>query len=160
MSVKFLIVPVSVLLSLLIAPPIQAAAQMTQPFLRKHLYDADANPRADIAAALKQAKAQKKRVILDFGGDWCGDCLVLDMYMHQSPNGELLNRHYIVVHIDIGHMDRNVDVARKYKVPITKGVPALAVLDADGKLLYSQEDKEFESATPSHITAFLYRWKA
>jgi thiol:disulfide interchange protein len=138
-------------------------AQMAPPFVKKHLYSSTADPKADIAAALKQAKAEKKRVILDFGGDWCGDCQVLDIYMHQSPNEELLRKHFVVVHVDIGRMDRNVDVAEKYKVPIQKGVPALAVLDARGKLLYSQENKEFEnmrSMKSTDVTEFLNRWKA
>jgi thiol:disulfide interchange protein len=150
-------------LALLIAPLTQVAAQMAPPFVKKHLYDSSANPRTDIAAALKQAKTQNKRVILDFGGDWCGDCQVLDIYMHQSPNSELLEKHFVVVHVDIGRMDHNVDVAEKYKVPINKGVPALAVLDANGKLLYSQENKEFENMrnmNSSDVTAFLNRWKA
>ena len=141
----------------------RAHAQMRVPFVKKHLYSETANPRADIAAALKQAKAEKKRVILDFGGDWCGDCQVLDIYLHQSPNAELLQKHFVIVHIDIGRMDRNVDVAAKYKVPIEKGVPALAVLDANGTLLYSQQHKEFENMgriTPEDVTAFLKRWKA
>jgi predicted nucleic acid-binding protein len=88
---------------------------------------------------------------------------VLDIYMHQSPNAELLDKHFIVVHVDIGRMDRNVDVAERYKVPINKGVPALAVLDANGKLLYSQENKEFENMRnmrSSDVTNFLNRWKA
>jgi thiol:disulfide interchange protein len=143
--------------------PQRAHAQMTMPFVKKHLYSETANPRADIAAALKQAKAEKKRVILDFGGDWCGDCQVLDIYLHQSPNAELLKKHFVMVHIDIGHMDHNVDVAAKYKVPIEKGVPALAVLDANGRLLYSQQNKEFENMsriTPEDVTAFLKHWKA
>jgi predicted nucleic acid-binding protein len=83
--------------------------------------------------------------------------------MHQSPNTALLEKHFVVVHIDIGRMDRNVDVAEKYKVPINKGVPALAVLDANGKLLYSQENKEFENMRnmkSSDVTDFLNRWKA
>src|SRR5437899_8843089 len=108
----------SALFVLLIAPLTHAFAQMAPPFVKKHLYDSTTSPKADIAAALKQAKAEKKRVILDFGGDWCGDCQVLDIYMHQSPNAELLDKHFIVVHVDIGRMDRNVDVAEKYKVPI------------------------------------------
>ncbi|HMG02421.1 MAG TPA: thioredoxin family protein [Edaphobacter sp.] len=140
-----------------------AGAQMAPPFVKKHLYSSTADPKADIAAALKQAKAEKKRILLDFGGDWCGDCQVLDIYMHQSPNEELLRKHFVVVHVDIGRMDRNVDVAEKYKVPIQKGVPALAVLDARGKLLYSQENKEFEnmrSMKSSDVTEFLSRWKA
>jgi len=133
------------------------------PFVKKHLYSETANPTADIAAALKQARAEHKRVILDFGGDWCGDCQVLDIYMHQSPNAELLAKHFIVVHVDIGQMDHNVAVAEKYKVPIKKGVPALAVLDAHGNLLYSQANKEFENMRnmrSEDVTAFLNKWKA
>jgi thiol:disulfide interchange protein len=150
-------------LALLMASFTPVSAQMAPPFVKKHLYDSTSNPKVDIAAALKQAKAQRKRVILDFGGDWCGDCQVLDIYMHQSPNAELLNKHFVVVHVDIGRMDRNVDIAEKYKVPISKGVPALAVLDANGKLLYSQENKEFENMRnmkSSDVTDFLNRWKA
>src|SRR5882757_1750228 len=150
------------LLALLVAP-IGAGAQVAPPFVKKHLYSAEANPTSDIAAALKKAKAEKKRVILDFGGDWCGDCQVLDIYMHQSPNAELLDKHFVVVHVDIGRFDHNVDIAVKYKVPIKKGVPALAVLNASGKLLYSQENKEFENMREmksSDVTDFLNRWKA
>jgi thiol:disulfide interchange protein len=138
-------------------------AKMAPPFVKKHLYSETANPKADIAAALKQARAENKRVLLDFGGDWCGDCQVLDIYMHQSPNAELLARHFVVVHIDIGQMDRNVDVAEKYKVPINKGVPALAVLDSSGRLLYSQQHGDFENMRnmrPEEVTHFLTRWKS
>jgi thiol:disulfide interchange protein len=150
------------LLALTLAPLSHAAAQNV-PFVKKHLYSETADPKSDIAAALKQARAENKRVILDFGGDWCGDCQVLDIYMHQSPNAEILAKHFIVVHVDIGQMDHNVDVAEKYRVPIKKGVPALAVLDAHGKLLYSQANKEFENMRnmrSEDVTAFLNKWKA
>jgi thiol:disulfide interchange protein len=158
---KAFLLPGAAALLLLSSSMGHAAAQMATPFVKKQLYSTTADAKADIAAALKRAKAEKKHVILDFGGDWCGDCLVLDMYMHQSPNDELLRKHFVVVHVDIGHMDHNVDVAQKYKVPIQKGVPALAVLDANGKLLYSQQNKEFErNITPGDVTTFLNRWKA
>ncbi|HEY6375861.1 MAG TPA: thioredoxin family protein [Edaphobacter sp.] len=153
----------SALIALTVVPLSPAAAQTTVPFVKKHLYSETADPKADIAAALKRARAEHKRVILDFGGDWCGDCQVLDIYMNQSPNAELLAKHFVVVHVDIGRMDHNVDVAEKYKVPIKKGVPALAVLDAHGNLLYSQENKEFENMRnmrSEDVTAFLNKWKA
>lgn len=151
------------LLAISVVPVSRSLAQMAPPFVKKHLYSETANPSADIAAALKQARLEHKRVILDFGGDWCGDCQVLDIYMHQSPNAELLAKHFIVVHIDIGHMDHNVDVAEKYQVPIRKGVPALAVLDAHGTLLYSQKNGDFENMrnmNSTDVTAFLNKWKA
>jgi thiol:disulfide interchange protein len=143
---------------LTIAPSPQAAAQvLAHP--NKNLYSETSDANADIAAALVRARREHKRVLLDFGGNWCGDCQVLDIYYHQSPNAELLDKYFIVVHVNIGHMDKNVDVAKKYNVPITKGVPALAIIDAHGNLLYAEREKEFERTTPEAITAFLNRWK-
>jgi thiol-disulfide isomerase/thioredoxin len=127
--------------------------------VNKDLYSEAADPAADIAAARLVARREHKRILLDFGGNWCGDCQLLDYYYHQSPNAELLAKYYIVVHIDIGHMDHNVAIARKYRVPITKGVPALAVLDAQGDLLYAEHEKEFEHTSVESVTLFLRRWK-
>ena len=134
-----------------------AAAQ--SPIVNRHLYSETADPAADIAAAQKIAQRQHKRILLEFGGNWCGDCVVLDYYEHQPPNAGLLEQNYVVVHVDIGHMDHNVDVAEKYHVPITKGVPAIAVLDAHGNLLYAEQPKEFEHSSPEAVAALLNRWK-
>jgi thiol:disulfide interchange protein len=133
------------------------------PAVKKHLYPADADPMNDITVALEQARHEHKRVILDFGGDWCGDCQVLDIYFHQSPNLELVENNFLIVHVDIGHMDKNLDVAEKYGIPLKKGVPALAVLDAKGNTLYSQDTGEFEDMRymqSTSVTDFLNRWKA
>jgi thiol:disulfide interchange protein len=129
----------------------------------KNLYPPTANAKADIAAAITQAGQQHKNIILAFGGDWCGDCLVLDYYLHQPPNAQLLSNNFILVHVDIGQMDHNVDIATKYQVPIQKGVPALAVLNSTDTLLYAQQNKEFETLSAANIqslTEFLNRWKS
>jgi thiol:disulfide interchange protein len=132
------------------------------PTVKKHLYSAEADPKTEIASALKQASLEHKRVILDFGGDWCGDCQVLDIYFHQSPNVELLDKNFLLVHVDIGNFDKNLDITEKYDIPLKKGVPALAVLDSDGKLLYSQQAAEFGDMRymyANSVTDFLNRWK-
>jgi thiol:disulfide interchange protein len=106
------------------------------------------------------ARKQHKRVILDFGGDWCGDCQVLDIYFHREPNADLLAKNFIKVNVNIGHEDANLDLAHKYGVPV-HGVPALAVLDAQGKVLYAQ-DKEFSDMRymqSQSVTDFLNKWK-
>jgi len=129
----------------------------------KHIYSETANPATDISAALSQAKREHKRVLLDFGGDWCGDCQVLDIYFHQQPNADLLAKHFVLVHIWIGQMDANLDLAAKYGVPIHKGVPALAVLDAHGKVIIAQNTGEFRDMRhmeTSSVTAFLEKWKS
>jgi thiol:disulfide interchange protein len=143
-----------------------AGAQIVGPAAAptaKHIYSETAKPKADIAAALVRAKSEHKRVILDFGGDWCGDCQVLDIYFHRSPNAELLEKNFVLVHVWIGHEDANLDVAVKYGVPINKGVPALAVLAADGKVVHAQATGEFEDMRhmdPASVTAFLTKWKS
>jgi thioredoxin 1 len=116
----------------------------------------------DLAAALKTAAAQHKRILLDFGGNWCGDCQVLDIYFHNPSNLPLLNSNFVLVHVNIGHMDENLDIARRFGVPLDKGVPALAVLSEHGKLLYSQKQGEFESMRhmeSSSVTSFLVQWR-
>ena len=128
--------------------------------INKQLYSESADPSADIIQAQATAKRAHKHILLDFGGNWCGDCQVLDYNLHQPPNDDLLAKHYVVVHIDIGHIDKNLDVARRYGVQISHGVPGLAVLDGNGKVLYAQHEKEFEHATPEQLTALLDRYKS
>jgi thiol:disulfide interchange protein len=145
----------------LLAPAQGQFATPARP--NKHLYSETADARADITAAVAQARTQHKRIILDFGGNWCGDCQVLDIYFHQPPNLALLNQKFILVHVNIGQYDHNIELTKKYQVPINKGVPALAVLDSQGKLLFSQRNKEFENmskVTPESVTEFLNHWKS
>ncbi len=128
----------------------------------RNIYSATADAHAEVAQAIRTAAQEHKRVLLDFGGNWCGDCQVLDIYFHQQPNSAILDKNYVLVDIDIGHMDKNVDVAEKYDVPLKRGVPALAVLDSHGHLLYSQKNGEFESMRrmdPGSVTQFLNQWK-
>jgi thioredoxin 1 len=126
------------------------------------LYPDTAQAKQDIATALAQAGKENKRVLLDFGGNWCGDCQILNIYFHAPANAALLERNFVLVPVNVGHLDQNLDIATKYGVPLVKGVPALAVLDAKGELLYSQHNAEFESmgrVDPSAVTSFLLQWK-
>ena len=129
----------------------------------RNIYPDPAEAQADLAAALKTASAEHKRVLLDFGGNWCGDCQVLDIYFHNQQNLPILESNFVLVHINIGHMDENQALAGRYGVPLEKGVPALAVLSDHGKLLYSQKQGEFEAMRrmeSSSVTSFLVQWRA
>ena len=140
-----------------------AALSVSAHAAAREIYPAPEEAKGDLAAALKSARAQHKRVILDFGGNWCGDCQVLDIYFHDPVNKPLLEENFILVHINIGRMDRNEEIAERYQIPLHRGVPALAVLDEHGRLLYSQRNGEFEAMRRMEInsvTSFLLQWKA
>jgi thioredoxin family protein len=128
-----------------------------------NLYDKSADAKADIAAAVSQAKKDHQRVMLVFGANWCYDCHVLDKAFHQSDVAALLQKNFQVVHVDIGDDGKkNGDIAAEYQVPLGKGIPALAILDADGKLLFAQKNGEWESARsldPDDLVAFLVKWE-
>lgn len=141
----------------------QETAVQAQPLVpHLPLFSDTANAQADIQYALAKAKRENKHVILDFGGNWCGDCEILNIYFHQAPNAALLNNNFVLVDINIGHYDMNTDIADKYGVPVTKGVPALAVLDSNGNVIYNQRNHEFSAMhriDPASVTEFLNKWK-
>ncbi len=128
-----------------------------------NLYEKDADATIEIEEAVAKAKKDHQRVILVFGANWCYDCHVLDQAFHQTDVAPLLQKNFQVVHVDIGDDGKkNNDVAAKYKTPLNKGVPVLAILGPDGNVLYSQQNGEWESARsldPDDVIAFLEKWK-
>jgi thioredoxin 1 len=147
----------------LIAALLSLTLQTTSSAAVHDIYPSPEAAHADVAAALQSAAASHKRVILDFGGNWCPDCHVLDMYFHDATNLPLLESGFILVHVNIGREDENLDIAERYRIPLNKGVPALAILDSDGSLLYSQKSGEFEAMRRMQsgaVTDFLTRWKS
>ena len=137
--------------------------RLQQPLsTNKEIYVPGLNAHTEIAHALKLASQQHKRVLLVFGANWCYDCHVLDLAFHRSDVEAVLNPNFEVVHVDVGQSDKNQDIMQQYQVPMKKGIPAIAVLDSDGKLLYSQQGGEFEKARalgPEDVLAFLNKWK-
>ena len=118
--------------------------------------------RQEIAAALARAAKFRKHVLLVFGADWCYVCHVLDRAFHRADIAAVLRPNYELVNVDIGEGNKNQDLMNEYDVPMKRGVPAIAVLDSSGKLLYSQKNGEFERARalgPEDLLEFLTKWK-
>jgi thioredoxin 1 len=129
-----------------------------------NLYPPPEEARSEIAAALASAAKDRKRVILVFGANWCYDCHVLDAAFHSKAIAPLVNANYHVVHVNVGDDGtENLDLAESYGVPLKKAVrvPSLAVLDPNGKVVYSQKNGEFDDSVklaPADVTAFLTKW--
>ncbi|MGA2808067.1 MAG: thioredoxin family protein [Terracidiphilus sp.] len=128
----------------------------------RDIYPDPAQARADLGVALRTAAGAHKRILLDFGGNWCADCQVLDIYLHNAANRPILDANFVLVHVNIGMMDANLDIAKRFDIPLDRGVPALAVLSEKGTLLYSQKTGQFapmRRMEPSDVTRFLVEWK-
>jgi len=139
-----------------------ALALAARPPADRPIYDENADAHRQIEAAIVQASRSGRNVVLDFGANWCEDCHALDAEMRSPELAQLVARNYVVVHVDVGRFDKNLDLARKYSIPLNKGVPALAVLDSHGTLLYSQDQGQFEDARdlgPDSFKQFFEQWK-
>jgi thioredoxin-related protein len=142
--------------------PSSGSAALRQALQKKDLYPASADAKKEIDEALHSASPAHKRVLVVFGANWCYDCHVLDEAFHSPEIAPTLEKYFVVVHVDIGHADKNLDLAQKYDVPLNRGIPAIAVLDSTGKLIFSQKHGEFEAArsmATDDILTFLNKWK-
>ena len=112
------------------APPMRATSfeQLAQPLPLP--YSESANADAAVAKARAQAKAQHKRLLIDLGGNWCLDCRILAGTMELPELATWVRRHYVVVTVDIGRFDKNLQVPAHYGIrDRLKGVPSLLIVD-------------------------------
>jgi thioredoxin 1 len=142
-----------------------AAILLSQSALADPLYPSPSNARSDVDSALAQAAGSNKRVLVDFGANWCTDCKVLEQNFRKPENAALLAAHFVLVRVNVGDsgIDHNIDLAQHYGVPLNKGVPALAVLDSGGRVVFSQKNGEFEAMRrmdPQSVNEFLTRWSS
>jgi len=141
---------------------IPIAAFVATQTVSRSIFDEKADAHEQIAAAISEASKTGKNIILDFGANWCGDCHALEAQMQNPELAALIASSYVVVNVDVGRFDKNLDLAQKYRIPLKKGIPALAVLDAHGNLLYTQDQGQFEDArhmSYEAIKAFFEQWK-
>ena len=120
------------------------------------IYDEHADNTALVERALAQASAERKRVLLMFGGNWCGWCHKLhELFESDASIREALARDYVLVMIDSHHGET---IAARFEVPLDEGVPFLTVLDAQGGVVTRQETGSLEDGPrhdPAKVLAFL-----
>jgi thioredoxin 1 len=108
-------------------------------------YNESANAAADLQRALAAARADRNDVLVVFGANWCPDCRELDKALNGSSHA-LIAGHFQVVKVDVGRFDKNLELANQYGNPIRMGIPAVVVLSADNRIVYSSKGGELANA--------------
>jgi hypothetical protein len=141
-------------------PSIASLAQL--PVVTMQPYDEKANADAQVAAAFDRAKKSHKRVFIDLGGNWCGDCLILANFVQLPEMRRFMQAHYEEVSVDVGRFNRNLQIPARFGVTKKlEGVPALLIVTPDGKLVNG--DQVFATAdarnmTPQSLADYLARY--
>lgn len=125
-------------------------------------YDETANADRQVAQAKARARTEGKKLLIDLGGNWCPDCRVLAGVMALPEVAAFIRRHYVVVTVDVGRMDKNLQIPRRYGVQKVAGVPALLVVDPrrdrliNGGRLFALADARH--MTPQALADWLAQW--
>ena len=109
-------------------------------------YDSKADARADLNTALQRARTENKQVLVVFGANWCADCQALAKQMAAGLVAAHVAQRYIVTKVDVGDFNKNLDLARQMGDAVQKGIPAVAVVLADGSFQRATQAGELASA--------------
>jgi thioredoxin-related protein len=128
---------------------------------RPSIYDENADGGKQIADALAVAKKEDKRVLLQFGANWCGWCHRLHkLFQTDEKIAAKLKEAYGVVLVDV-NKDHNAAINKQYGNPMQHGLPVIVILDAEGKQLTTQDTGKLEEGDhhdPAKVLAFLNQW--
>ena len=151
------------LLSLLLCTclgPLAAGAPKSA-VVTKGPFDPARDAGKDLEAAKAEARRSGRRILLDVGGNWCPWCRKLDAFWEvQKDLKALRDKGFVFLMVNVSPENKNEAVLAAY--PKVKGFPHLFVLDAQGRLLHSQDTGVLETGaeySPEKLGDFLKAWK-
>ena len=118
----------------------------------------------DLPQALAKAKAEHKRVFLDFtGSDWCPACMALHKHVFASEDfAAFAGTNLVLVRVDFPHNLPQTDELKKANQALAdkfgiEGFPTLILLDADGKAL--GKTVGYDNASPQQFIEELKKFE-
>jgi RNA polymerase sigma factor (sigma-70 family) len=109
--------------------------------------------------ALARARKENKRVLVQETATWCGPCWRLSRFL--DKHRDVWEKDYLWVKLD--HRWKNAaEIAKRLRKGAQGGIPWTAILDADGKVLATGNDKDGQNigyptdpAAVAHFAAML-----
>jgi len=144
------------------APQVSVAAMTSLPVVERTPYNEKADAVAAVDAAFARARKSGKRVLIDLGGNWCGDCIVLANIMQLKEMKPFIASHFEFVAVDVGRFDKNLAIPARFG--ITKrleGVPSVIIAEPDGKFVNEGKISALSDArhmTPQGVADWLAQW--
>jgi thiol-disulfide isomerase/thioredoxin len=144
------------------APPQVSIRSLSELSVPGTPYDTSADADHDVARAFAQARTENKRVLIDLGGNWCGDCRVLAGIMELPEVKHFIDAHYVVVAVDVGRFNRNLQIPARFGITQRlEGVPSVLIADPQGTLInagHTAALADARSMSPQDIVNWLASW--
>jgi len=135
----------------------------SQDLAKFKLYRPEEKAEQEIAKATREAKEERKHVLVQIGGNWCIWCARFhDFVSTDSKIDSIVKAGYIVYHMNYSKENYNAKLLTKYGYPQRFGFPVFLVLDEDGKLIHTQNSWYLEDGNKSYdrdkVIAFFTDW--
>lgn len=139
----------------------EVSAGKAAPVYSVDVYDPKRDAAKDLEATVARAKEEKKRILIQLGGDWCGWCRAMSRFFHENEKvAAKLADDFIIMKVNYSDENRNSFFLRDF--PNFESFPHLYVLDSSGKVLHSEPTEDFERAGTRYnekaILEFLDKW--
>lgn len=126
-------------------------------------YDSHADADAEVNAALATAKSEHKRAFIDLGGNWCAECRILAGIMELPEMKPFVDKHYVVVEVDVGRFNRNLQIPARWGITDRlSGLPAVLIVDPSDNSLIDRGHiaalADARAMTPQAIGDWLAQW--
>jgi uncharacterized protein YyaL (SSP411 family) len=141
-----------------------------QTALKKEVYNENINTLEQIDEAVSQAKAAGKYVVCQVGGNWCPWCLrFADFITSDEDIAKLINDNFIYIHVNYNpHRAASAEKTKQAKQTMSRlgnparfGFPVMVVLDADGKVIHTQDSsflEEGQGYDKEKVMRFFSNW--
>ena len=145
--------------ALALSVPLRAAAvAKTHPLPVK--FDPARDAARDLETALRMARATRRRVLVEVGGEWCSWCHIMDRFFAaNSALKRMRDANFILLKVNFSQENPNQAFLARW--PKVAGYPHLFVLDVDGRVLQSQDTSALEDGKgydPIAFRRFLVEW--
>ena len=136
----------------------------------KKVYNENIDPMEQIDKALVNAKAEGKYVVCQVGGNWCPWCLrFADFAEKNQAVNKVINDNFVYIHVNYNPRKAGGEEAAKKAAklmqrldnPARFGFPVFVVLDANGKVLHTQDSsflEEEKSYSEKKVLRFFNNW--
>jgi thioredoxin-related protein len=140
------------------ATPCIGQETKAEPAKKADIYDSKADVKQLVSQAVAKAKRDHSRVLVMFGGNWCGWCHKLhEVFKNDREIARVLLYEYQLVMADT-QAPNGEELIKDLKVDTSKGVPYLVVLDEQGEVIARQETgvlEEGDHHSPEKVKNFL-----
>jgi len=107
------------------------------------IFDSYADFKTDLSAALEQSSKQNKKVIIEYGGDWCIWSERIYSVLEKPKFKKFIDDNFIFIRCYVGR-DWESSFSETIEFLEIESVPYFSLLDSTGKFIANQETETYE----------------